>query len=120
MRCFVRVFEKSGCPLQSELLGACARLVATARSWVSCAHGTRVHYAFGPERSRRDGTRVLSPQFPERFKDGNDAQELVTALKHSSTMSMSQSNWIAARAGVGNVLNGYLCRVSTGCAWMRG
>jgi hypothetical protein len=76
-----------------------------------------VHYAFGLERSRRDGTRVLSPQFPERFKDGDDAQELVTALRHSSTMSMSQSNrWTAARAGVGNLLNGYLRRVSTGCA----
>ena len=45
-------------------------------------------------------TRGLSLDIPERFKDGDDAQEDVTAPKRSDTISMNQSIFsIIARAG---------------------
>ncbi|EAT90042.2 hypothetical protein SNOG_03311 [Parastagonospora nodorum SN15] len=45
-------------------------------------------------------TRGLSLDIPERFKDGDDAQEDVTAPKRSDAMSMNQSIFsIIARAG---------------------
>jgi sterol 3beta-glucosyltransferase len=45
-------------------------------------------------------TRGLSLDIPERFKDGDDAQEDVTAPKRSDVMSMNQSIFsIIARAG---------------------
>jgi sterol 3beta-glucosyltransferase len=45
-------------------------------------------------------TRGMSLDIPERFKDGDDAQEDVTAPKRSDTMSMNQSIFsMIARAG---------------------
>jgi sterol 3beta-glucosyltransferase len=45
-------------------------------------------------------TRGMSLDIPERFKDGDDAQEDVTAPKRSDTMSMNQSLFsMIARAG---------------------
>lgn len=49
--------------------------------------------------SRRESRRV-SLDIPERFKDGDDAQEDVTAPKRTNTMSMNQSIFsMIARAG---------------------
>ena len=61
-------------------------------------HG-RASFSRKLTKKRRDSRRV-SLDIPERFKDGEDAQEDVTAPKRSDTMSMNQSIFsMIARAG---------------------